>query len=90
MKLKRFEYWRDLLDYLSQANDSFILLETSNLYKVWKYRIRRYKKEKNSTDILLETDSREEVKIWIDLRGYGYKELLIDDCSNVYCVELEK
>ena len=39
-------------------------------------------------DILFGTDSKEEVKIWVDLRGYRYKNLLIDDCGCIYCVEL--
>ena len=88
MKIKRFKYWIDLMKYLDKEKDNFLLLMVSNSLFSLKYIITRFRKVSTPQDILFGTDSKEEVKIWVDLRGYRYKNLLIDDCGCIYCVEL--
>lgn len=88
MKIKRFKFWYRLVDYVILHTDKELVLEIIPHNPIgFKYSLKKYDLEE-TPDIILETNSKEEVKIWMDLRGYKCKELLIDGCSSIYCILL--
>lgn len=88
MKIKRFSFWYRLVDYVRLRTGNELVLEIDPYHQLgFKYSLKKCNMGVPSC-ILLETDSREEVKIWLDLRGYKCKELLNDETTGIYCIVL--